>query len=101
MAVGASPTAAAARRSTHPAQHRHHRCTAVVCWIWMVRLEGNGTTERLDVRGGWCGSAAEVLESHWLWADVQVEGGVEPDARRERRNGAFGGSGIAAREEST
>jgi hypothetical protein len=26
---------------------------------------------------GWCGSAAEVLESHWLWADVQVEGGVE------------------------
>jgi hypothetical protein len=42
-----------------------------------------------------------VLESHWLWADVQVEGGVEPDARRERRNGAFGGSGIAAREEST
>jgi hypothetical protein len=59
---------------------------------------------RRKLRGagsGWCGSAAEVLESHWLWADVQVEGGVEPDARRERRNGAFGGSGIAAREEST
>ena len=22
-----------------------------------------------------------VLEYHWLWADVQVEGGVERDAR--------------------
>jgi hypothetical protein len=50
---------------------------------------------------GWCGSAAEVLESHWLWADVQVEGGVEQDARRGKQNGALGGSGIAAREEST
>jgi hypothetical protein len=59
---------------------------------------------RRKLRGagsGWCGSAAEVLESHWLWADVQVEGSVESDARRERRNGTFGGSGIAAREEST
>ena len=27
------------------------RRTAVVCWIWMVREEGNGTTERCGVRG--------------------------------------------------
>jgi hypothetical protein len=77
------------------------RRTAVVCWIWMVRGEGNGTTERYGVRGPVGVGVLVVLEEHWLWADVQVEGGVERDARCGKRNGALGGSGIAAREEST
>jgi hypothetical protein len=40
----------------------------------MVRVEGNGTTERYGVRGGVGAGVLVVLEEHWLWADVQVEG---------------------------
>jgi hypothetical protein len=49
----------------------------------------------------WCGSAAEALEQHWLWTDVQVEGDFE--RRCGVRKGEWCGrrSGIAACEENT
>jgi hypothetical protein len=39
-----------------------------------------------------------VLKYHWLWADVQVEGGVDRVTGCRERNGVVGRSGIAARE---
>jgi hypothetical protein len=43
----AALTAAATEQLRSTAQHEAApRRTAVVCWIWMVRVEGNGTTER-------------------------------------------------------
>jgi hypothetical protein len=54
--------------------------------------KGEGCGVRL-VRECWW-----VLEWHWLWADVQVEGGVEQVTGSGKRNGVLDGSGIAARE---
>jgi hypothetical protein len=42
-----------------------------------------------------------VLEWHWLWEDVQVEAVLSEMRGCGKWNGALGGSGIAAHEEST
>src|SRR5215207_4317785 len=48
----AALTAAATGQLPSPARHEAApRRTALVCWIWMVRGEGNGTTERRGCTG--------------------------------------------------
>ena len=79
----AALTAAATGQLPSTARHEAApRRTALVCWSWMVRGEGNGTTERCGVRGqagrecGWgCSLGAEVA---WWSAYVQVDAGEEP-----------------------
>ena len=59
----------------------------------MVRGEGNGTTERRGVRGQ---AGEEVLMevlTRMVWADVQVDGGVEQGVRAELGNDWCGVSG--------
>src|SRR5829696_217196 len=47
------------RTSAVPMASRRPRCSTVVCWIWMVREEGNGATEG-RVCGGWVGAGVLV-----------------------------------------
>jgi len=60
---------------TSPGMRAAPRRTAVVCWSWRVRGEGNGTTDGRTVRSQACeGSAAGMLRAAGRRTYAQVDG---------------------------